>query len=119
MGRFQVLIAVAGLSLLAAPAAFAIHIEQDHPGLQNPKARLAEDVRAAEFHLNGGSTSVSGSSFTSLNGAGIKRKPFPPGFSRSGYVFEDEVLASTPKPANAPKETPAVQPAPETPDTIR
>lgn len=119
MGKFQVLIAAAGLATAFAQPAMAIHVEQDYPGLQNPKARLAEEVRAAEAHLNGGTTSVSGSSFTSLNGIGLKRKPFPPGFSRSGYTFEDEVLALPPKPVEAPKEPPALQPAPATPDTIR
>jgi hypothetical protein len=108
------LLRIAMLAALAsgASSAWAIHVENDHPGLQNPKARFVESARAAESILSGETTSISTSSFTGFNTNGIKRKPFPPGYGRSGYEFEDEVLRAV-KPADAaPEAKQTAQPAP-------
>jgi hypothetical protein len=99
MYRSGLLILLLSTAIANANGAWAIHIESDHPGLQSGKARLVEMGRAAEVGLNGGATSMSSSGFTGFNAGGIKRKPFPPGYSRSGYEFEDEVLRAVAPPA--------------------
>jgi hypothetical protein len=104
--------AAAILSIVLAPGAWAIHVEPDQPDLQNPKAQLVEAARAAEESVNGsGATSISSSGFTGFN-ATVKRKPFPPGYGRSGYQFEDELTGppAAPEPAAAPADATPVQP---------
>lgn len=105
--RIAAVVAFAG----ASSSAWAIHVENGHPGLQNPKAQLVETARAAELTLSGETNSISSSGFTGFNGNGIKRKPFPPGFSRSGYTFEDEVLRPVAPPAVPAEEKAETQPA--------
>ena len=106
--RIAILAALAG----GASSAWAIQVENGHPGLQNPKARLVEAGREAEAGLNGRTTSISTSSFTGFNSDGIKRKPFPPGYGRSGYEFEDEVLQAVKPATSEPAAKPSDQPEP-------
>lgn len=93
------------LFAVLAPSAYAIHVEPDQPDLKNPKTQLVEATRAAEQAVNGdgGATSISASNFTGFNDA-VKRKPFPPGFGRSGYQFEDELIGPAPSSAATPEE---------------
>jgi hypothetical protein len=102
--RIALLPALAALS----SSAFAIHVEPDQPDLQNPKTQLVESSRAAESIVNGGTTSISSSSFTSFNTT-VKRKAFPPGYGRSGYQFEDELIgpATTEQTPDAAADAPA------------
>lgn len=103
---------IAPLVILAAfaPSAWAIHLEPDQQDLKNPKTQLVEATRAAESMVSGGTTSISSSSFTGFNDA-VKRKPFPPGYGRSGYQFEDELTATTPQAAEQTDGKPSDQSA--------
>jgi hypothetical protein len=95
-----------GLAACAlSSAALAISIEPDHPDFRSPKASLADAGRMVEAWSNNGLSQAPIASFTGASGVSFKRKPFPPGYGRSGFEFEDEILAA--KPALEPEAKPA------------
>jgi hypothetical protein len=95
---------VIGFAALAASgAASALSVEPDHPDFRSPKAALADAGRMVEAWSQDGQSYAPIASFTGTSGLSFPRKPFPPGYGRSGYEFEDEILAARPAPAPEPK----------------
>lgn len=98
------LLAATALVAMCGPAS-ALSVEQDHPGFRDQRTSMTDAARAAEAWGNNAAQVSLTAHFTGASqSAGVKRKAFPPGYGRSGFEFEDEILArqdSVPVPAPA------------------
>jgi hypothetical protein len=93
-------IAAFAFAAAACPASLAITEQPMQAGFQDQRLALSAAARAGEGwgdRANAGASTPS-AAFTGARTNDYKRKAFPPGFGRSGYEFEDEVIARQPAP---------------------